>query len=270
MKILTARPNRLLPECVSRIGALERAGERVMLLVPAQTTLQAELEILDGLKLPGSFLIDVLSPGRLQSRVFERAGHPARTIFDERGKRMVLSAVIEEVAESLTVYRSAALSGAQGFVAKVSAILADFKRSGLTAQDLLAKAEALEDSHPAKAKLLDIARIYAGYAQRMGGELADAEDISREMRARLGRSGVLDGQHVFVYGFDMITPQFAADLIAIDRHSASLTLAIETDENGRAAGGREGSSGDAAAGAGNRGRPDRDGAPPLRVGRKTV
>lgn len=232
MKILTARPHRLLPECVSRIGALERAGERVMLLVPAQTTLQAELEILDGLKLPGSFLIDVLSPGRLQSRVFERAGQPARTIFDERGKRMVLSAIIEEVAESLTVYRSAALSGAQGFVAKVSAILADFKRSGLTAQDLLTKAEALEDGHPAKAKLLDIAHIYAGYAQRMGGELADAEDISREMHARLGRSGVLDGQHVFVYGFDMITPQFAADLIAIDRHSASLTLAIETDDNG--------------------------------------
>ena len=77
MNILTARPHRLLPECVSRIGALERAGERIMLLVPAQYTLQAELEILDRLSLPGSFCIDVLSPGRLQSRVFERAGQPA-------------------------------------------------------------------------------------------------------------------------------------------------------------------------------------------------
>ena len=231
MNILTARPHRLLPECIARIGALERAGERVMLLVPAQYTLQAELEMMDGLNLPGSFLIDVLSPGRLQSRVFERAGQPARTLFDERGKRMVLSAIIEEEAESLTVYRSAAMSGAQGFVAKVSALIADLKRSGLTARELIEKAEALEDGHPARAKLLDVGRIYAGYEQRMRGELADAEDISQEMRMKLGRSGVLEAQHVFVYGFDMITPTFAAELIDMDRHSKSLTLAIETDDN---------------------------------------
>ena len=68
MKIITARPHRLLGECVRRIGALERAGKSCMFVVPAQYTLQAELEIMGRLGLKGSFLIDVLSPGRLQAR----------------------------------------------------------------------------------------------------------------------------------------------------------------------------------------------------------
>ena len=90
-------------------------GQSCMFLVPAQYTLQAEIEIMDRLGISGSFLIDVLSPKRLQSRVFELAGLPERTIFDERGKCMVLSALIEEDKEQLTVYRGAAENAANGF-----------------------------------------------------------------------------------------------------------------------------------------------------------
>ena len=72
-----------------------------MFLVPAQYTLQAEIEIMTRLNLEGTFLIDVLSPGRLQGRVFERAGQPDRVIFDERGKCMVLSGIIEQERERI-------------------------------------------------------------------------------------------------------------------------------------------------------------------------
>ena len=231
MKILTARPHRLLGPLVERIGALSAQGEPCMLIVPSQYTLQAELEIMERLSISGSFLIDVLSPGRLQGRVFERAGAPQQTIFDERGKRMVLSDIIQEEKESLCVYRAAAQSGAQGFTAKMSAIIADFKRSGKTAQDVLLCAQELADGSPAKEKLADAARIYAAYEARMAGELADGEDVSREMRARMRQSGVLDGQHIFIDGFDMITPSFAADIVCMAAYARSLTLAVETDGN---------------------------------------
>ena len=84
MKILTARPHRLLAACVDRLGEATARGEGCMFLVPSQYTLQAELEIMERLHVSGSFLIDVLSPKRLQSRVFELAGMPKQTLFDER------------------------------------------------------------------------------------------------------------------------------------------------------------------------------------------
>ena len=234
MKIITARPHRLLGETVERIGALAGQGKRCMLLVPSQYTLQAEIEVMTRLNLDGTFLIDVLSPGRLQSRVFERAGRPDRVIFDERGKCMVLSEIIEQEKENLTVYRSAAENGALGLAQKMSSLIADFKRSGKSAEDIRQSLEAMDETQrarPSARKLSDAARIYAAYEEKMRGKLCDAEDVSREMLARMPRSGVLSGQNVFVYGFDMITPAFADQLVHMAALADTLTLVMETDDN---------------------------------------
>lgn len=145
-----------------------------MFLVPSQYTLQAELEIMERLHVSGSFLIDVLSPKRLQSRVFELTGMPKQTLFDERGKCMVLSSIIEAQKDELSVYRGAAQNGSSGFTARVSSMIASLKRSGLSAADVARSAESMDAESPARAKLGDIARIYAAYEQRMAGELADA------------------------------------------------------------------------------------------------
>lgn len=232
MRLVTARPHRLLPHLAWEIGGLCQNGESCMLLVPAQYTLQAEIELLDRLDVDGWFLIDVLSPGRLQSRVFERAGWPDRVVLDERGKRMIVGEAVEREKDALTLYRSAAASGAQGFADRVGALIADLKRSGCTAQALLLGAQTLPEESTARAKLLDAARLYAAYEDRTRGKLADAEDVSAAMRERLARSGVVSGRNVFVYGFDMITAQFAAELLDIAPLCASLTLAVETDDDG--------------------------------------
>ena len=105
MKIITARPHRLLDVCIARIGCAVQEGKRCMLVVPSQYTLQAEIEVMSRLEIEGTFMIDVLSPGRLQRHVFERAGQPQQVIFDERGKCMVLTQIIEEEQEQLTVYQ---------------------------------------------------------------------------------------------------------------------------------------------------------------------
>lgn len=235
MKIITARPHRLLGEVIDRIGAAAREGKRCMLLVPSQYTLQAEIEVMTRLNLGGTFMIDVLSPGRLKSRIFERAGQPERVIFDERGKCMVLSSIIEQEKENLTVYRAAAQQGAMGLAQKMSALIADLKRSGKNAQEIILSLDAMDErarSLPSARKLADAARIYAAYEQRMAGQLYDSEDVSREMLSRMARSGVLENQHVFVYGFDMITPVFAKELMEMASLASSLTLAVETDDNG--------------------------------------
>ena len=231
MKLLTARPHRLLGEVIRRIGGLAAAGESCMLLVPSQYTLQAEIEVMTRLNLSGTFLIDVLSPGRLQSRVFGRAGQPKEIVIDERGKSMVLTGVVEEEKENLTIYRTAAASGAEGLVAKLSSLIADLKRSAMDAGSLAQQIAQMEEKNPARKTLADAARIYAGYERQMKGRLADGEDVAMLEREKLAASGVVAGKHVFIYGFDMITEAFARDMLAIAAWSKSLTLAVETDDN---------------------------------------
>jgi len=231
MQLLTARPHRLLREVINRIGEISAQGEPCMLLVPSQYTLQAEIEVMTQLNLSGSFLIDILSPARLQSRIFERAGQPEQIILDERGKSMILSQVLATEKENLTIYRAAAEGGQDGFIAKVSALIADMKRSGMDACALNKALEQLPPESHAVKKLRDTAILFTGYEGKLAGRLADGEDVSRIMREKMKPSGVLAGKHIFIYGFDMITETFARDMIAMRACCKSLTLAVETDDN---------------------------------------
>ena len=91
VRILGARAGQALPFLISEVGACRKAGLRVLLLVPEQYTLQAERELVDGLKLPGLMDIDVLSPRRLMRRVRERGGRDPLSPLDSRGRAMALS-----------------------------------------------------------------------------------------------------------------------------------------------------------------------------------
>ena len=217
--------HRLLPEVVARIGRAYGEGTRCLLIVPEQYTLQAEAEIVEGLRLPGYFDIDVLSPSRLRDRVFERAGQPQRVRIDERGKCMVLSAALEDLQDDLLFYRGA--GGRTGFVQRLSALVADFKRGGLAPQDV-AQLAGRTDGMLAM-KLEDAGRVFAAYEARLAGSFVDGEDVQRELLARMEPSGVLAGAQIFIYGFDMITPTFAAQICAMARCAQELTLALTLD-----------------------------------------
>ena len=230
MEILTARPRRLEAELIRRVGLHIRENERCMVLVPSQETLRTELLLMEGLSLPGSFLIDVLSPGRLRERIFERAGRPVRTPFDETGKRMVLCAALEAEQAGLRLYGRIGEEGRQAFSAHLSTVIACMKRAGLT-PELLLELAGKKDGLPA-VKLADIARIWVRYEALIGGKLADAEDVLQEVEERREASGVLRGCHVFVTGFDIITPSFAAELLGTAASAASLCLMVESDDNG--------------------------------------
>lgn len=60
--ILGGRAGQILPRMLPDIDVARRAGERIILLVPEQYTLQAERELIESLNLPGLIDLDVLSP----------------------------------------------------------------------------------------------------------------------------------------------------------------------------------------------------------------
>lgn len=224
--LLTGRVHRVLAPLIERIGQARAQGKRCVMIVPEQYTLQAEVELISRLSLTGFFEIEVLSPTRLRTRVFERAGAPDRVMIDERGKQMVLSDVIYREREHLSYYKGAA--ELSGFAQRMGALIADLKRSALTPSDVAALAQETQ-SRSLALKFADTARVFEAYEERLSGSFVDGEDVQREMLARMEASGYLKEAAVFVYGFDMITPQFAQELTRIAQLSAGLTLCVETD-----------------------------------------
>ncbi len=224
--ILGGRMHRLLPHIVDHIGALYQAGETCLLLVPEQYTLQAEVELIRRLHLPGFFRIQVLSPSRLTQRIFDAAGTDGRVPLDGRGKQMALSRAILQVQKQLTFYRRSAAH--VGLVEKIGSLIADFKRGRLTAESMLTHADALP-SGALKHKLQDIALCWEAYENQLSGRFVDGEDVQAEAARRLPESGLFDGTYVFAYGFDILSPQLCELLCAGTNKCAGMTVALTMD-----------------------------------------
>ncbi|MBQ8955049.1 MAG: hypothetical protein IJ048_13135, partial [Clostridia bacterium] len=78
IRFLTGRPRALRPSLHAELreALSDSSGAPLIVLVPEQYTLESEREIFAALALGGSFRLQVMSPARLISRLFEAAGRP--------------------------------------------------------------------------------------------------------------------------------------------------------------------------------------------------
>ncbi|MDR1570839.1 MAG: PD-(D/E)XK nuclease family protein [Oscillospiraceae bacterium] len=222
VRVLTGRTGRLLPIIIREIGEAIGTGDRLILLVPEQYTLQAELEIVRRLKLPGFITLEVLSPSRFTDRVFERAGAPSKTRISADGKCMAMQALLDSLSDSLIYYAKAAAR--RGFACKVADTIGDFKRAGITPDILSELAGGFDGA--LNAKLTDFERVWRAYESFMEGQFADGEDVQRALLERLPDSKYADGARIWVYGFDLITTQMGDMLCAAARLAKSFTLSL--------------------------------------------
>ena len=193
VRILAGRAGRLQPLILQEIAQARQADQRVFLLVPEQFTLLMEREIMDSLHLPGMLDLDVISPSRLRRSVFDRGGQPRQSLLDDRGRRMALSRALMANREKLQYYEAAA--DTVGLPQKLSAILSDMKKAGLTAETLAEHAQTLP-AGAAKAKEEDLALLWASYDDLLAGRFVDGDSAEEEMLRRLPQSGVMRGAAV--------------------------------------------------------------------------
>lgn len=225
LTVITGRSRRLWPRVLAEIGQAQAAGaKRLFLITPDQFTLQAELELVDRLDLPGLLTIEVLSPSRLLTRVFSLAGSPQRVRVDARGKAMMLADVLRQSAWELAFFGGSA--GRRGFADRLAVDIGNFKRAGKGPEDvaLLAEQQAPEDA--LRAKFEDLALLYARYEQRLEGAFLDGEDAQEALLVRLPESGLLEGAQIWIYGFDLISPQFMRQIAVMARGAESVRLAL--------------------------------------------
>ena len=225
-KIIGGRAGRLLPHILPQIDQARRAGTRVILLVPEQYTLQAEREIIAGLNLPGLLDVEVLSPRRLTRKIRESGGRSPLAPLDASGRSMAIAQALTATRDELSYYKRVALT--PGLPDKMSVLMADMQRAGLTPEDLSAHAEGMKPG-ALKAKEGDVAKVWRAYLDVIDGRFADETMQQQDVRRRLIPSGVMDGAAVFVYGFDVLPGPMIELLCEGAKVCESLTVTMTMD-----------------------------------------
>ena len=226
VQILGGRAGQILPHLLRLIGEQYAQRQRIILLVPEQYTLQAERELIEGLKRPGLIDLDVLSPRRLSRRVAERGGRGALAPLDDRGRSMALSQALNLCREELVYYRRVAQS--PGLPDKLSSLIADMQRCGMTPEALQNHAASLPGG-ATRAKEADLARIWAMYNSVIEGRFVDETMQQQELLRRLKPSGVMADVSLFVYGFDVLPQPMCALLAEAATLARSVTVTLTMD-----------------------------------------
>lgn len=229
MRYITGQSADLKAHLMEQIGqALKDGGSApLILMVPEQYTLQAELDVVDALDLKGSFRLQVLSPARLMERIFEAAGRPESVRVDGMGRAMLMYAALKKMKKQLSWYRGAETR--RGFSQMAVNEIALFKQAGLTPQDLLEMAEE-QGGGALGMKLRDLSILFEVYEQALAGRFSDGEDQARWAAQRAAGADFLRGTKVFVFGFDLISPNLSAVLTALESTAESVDVLMVLED----------------------------------------
>ena len=222
------RTRRLWPHLLHTVAAARAQDTRCILIVPEQYTLQAERDLISGLHLPGFFDIEVFSLSRFVQRLFQQYSG-GKVAVNENGKNIAMARALLSSAKKLRYYARSAER--RGFVAQSGEWIADMKRAEVSPLQLQEYAASLPES-AYQDKVADLADIYQAYDAILCGKYVDGEDVLSRAIDVLPMSGVVLNADVFVYGFDIITDDFARLICAISQccHESHIYLVMDREE----------------------------------------
>lgn len=186
--------------CLSVIRQALAAGAPVIVLVPEQDTVQAELMLARQLELPVFWNLEVLSPTRLVRRVQGLMGGSARVWLSDAGRAMALRGAMLSLRDSLKYFKS----GSQGAADSMGDFLVELKRGEADETALRLAADRLPADGALAQKLYDLAAIYEAYEGRMAGKYLDGEDALRACAAQIASCTQLSDYTVVADGFDVL------------------------------------------------------------------
>ena len=228
IRFLTGRARALRPRLHEDLREALAGDAPLIVLVPEQYTLESERGIIAALGLEGSFRLQVMSPARLISRLFEAAGRPDAVRVDERGRVMLMHAALRRNTRALTWYRGA--QHRPGFSELAARQVKELKQAGYTPERLAGLAKDLK-SGPLKAKLEDLSVVWAAYEETLAGRFMDGEDELARAIERMEAADFLRDARVWAYGFELVSPTLASLLTALAASRAvTLLLPLPGDD----------------------------------------
>jgi ATP-dependent nuclease, subunit B len=175
-------------------------GQKMILLVPEQYTLQAERDLIEHLRLPGLIHLEVLSISRLAERVFEETGGIKNVLINEQGRQMALRKVIEELSSNLALYSRAVRQ--PGFIEQCADLMSEFKQNMVEAEALARLQEIFSQDQLLRDKLHDAALIYQALTRFLEDkQYIDNDDYLLALIDRMHQAASLQGAYIWVDSF---------------------------------------------------------------------
>lgn len=200
----------------------------IVLIVPEQSSFYNEKKILNNLGAKKAAKINVLSFSRLFDIILEQYGGVTKKRIDDGGKTVIMSLVIEQLSDKLTLYGE---RGKKNDLAELMmSAVSEYKMCAITPDDVVSVSSRITDKR-LKEKLRESALIYSAYNAMIGRTYSDPSDDLTKLYKMLSENPYFVGKDVFVDSFNGYSGQEARVLERIITQADNITISLGCERN---------------------------------------
>ncbi len=215
---------------VDLLKSLDSLTESAIVIVPEQSTLQTESELIGLLNSKGLLNIEVLSFKRIVRTILRDTIYDGKPPISDLGKQMLLAEIIEDGKDELELY--AAAYKIKGFLEQLSDLIGDFRHQGIVAGDLAKLGEQSADSVLFSKKIAEISYIYDAYLARLDAVAFDEDGLIEQAIAQLAKRPIFADKTVVVSGFSSMTGSEQNLLVALANQARRVNVHVVVDSAG--------------------------------------
>ena len=183
-------------------ASMEEPRTRFLVLVPEQSTMETQRQIVRLHPRHGILNIDVLSMTRLAYRVFSEVGYRREMMLEEIGKTFLLEKIALEQKNRLPSFGY--LLTKPEFLARMKAMISELMIYGVSPEEL--ESLSLNPDSPLAFKMQDIILLYREFRKRLEGSYMTAEEVPEKLSLLAEDSKMFRDAVVVMDGFTGFTP----------------------------------------------------------------
>ncbi|MGH4123001.1 MAG: helicase-exonuclease AddAB subunit AddB [Clostridium sp.] len=212
---------------------VEECEKSLVLLVPEQFSFQAEKNLIKVVGSTGIKNVQVLSFNRLAYKVFSEVGGITCKPMDTSGKAMLIHSIMQKKQEKFKVFSAA--SRQKGFVDNVAGAITEFKKYGISVEDLNVVKEKLGETPLLIDKITDLSLIYGEFDNILNQNYVDPDDDLTRLYSALDECNIFDGCEFWLDEFTGFTPQQYGIIEKLYKKAkrVNITLPLKSSEHSK-------------------------------------
>lgn len=199
-----------------------------LVLVPEQSTMQTQKELVQLHPARGLLNVDVLSFKRLAFRIFQETGGAEQPLLEETGKSLVVQRVAQEQKKKLGFLGGQMKK--QGYIHEVKSLISELMQYEVEPGKLEILGELAEKKPLLAGKLKDLQILYEGYQEFLSERFLTGEEMLDAAADRAGASEKLADTWVVLDGFTGFTPVQHRLLRELLKRCPKVTVLLTLDD----------------------------------------
>ena len=225
LRIIYGKPGSGKSEyCFHEIASHLKKEKKIYMITPEQFSFTAEQKLMRAVNSHAVINAEVVTLSRMAYRVLNEVGGSTKTHLSKCGKAMLIYSILNQNKKELKF-----LGKSDENIDLAMQAITEFKKHGITVQDLQQEIEKIEDTY-LKTKLKDITLIYQEFEKQIEGKYIEETDLLTILAKSIEETNLIQNSIIYLDEFAGFTKQEYEVIKEFVKLAKQVNITICTDD----------------------------------------